>query len=75
MRGLVNTAAMKSVKRELNYTERMRRAMRGGALDSLERVREIHFRLEEIYMSAMDFDAKEAFTKKFCQRLFDLQNE
>lgn len=75
MRRFVDTAAMKSVRRELNYAERMRRAMRGGALDALERVREVHFRVEEIYMAAMDFEAKENFTKSFCERLFDLQKE
>jgi len=75
MRRFVDTASMKTVRRSLNYAERMRRAMRLGALDALERVREAHFRVEEIYMSAMDFDAKEKFTKSFCDRLFGLQKE
>ncbi|MBQ8311219.1 MAG: hypothetical protein IJX80_09445 [Clostridia bacterium] len=75
MRRFVDTVSMKTLKKSLNFTERMRRAMRQGALDSLERVREVHFRIEEIYMSAMDFDAKEQFTKNFCNRLFGLQKE
>ena len=75
MRRFVDTASMRSVRHTLNYAERMRRAMRLGALDALEHVREVHFRVEEIYMSAMDFDAKEQFTKSFCDRLFDLQKE
>lgn len=71
----VNTAAMKADRLRLNYAERMRRAMYTGALEALERVAEMHFRLEEIYVGAMDFAAKEAFTKDFCHALFDLKKE
>ena len=70
MRRFVDTAAMKSVREELRYTERMRRALRMGAVDAMERVSKLHFCLEEIYMSAMDFEKKEAFTKAFAQKLF-----
>lgn len=70
MRRFVDVASMKSVRAELNYTERMRRALRMGALDALEKVSKVHFRLEEIYMSAMDFEKKEAFTESFCKKLF-----
>lgn len=73
LRRFVNTGAMKRERERLNYAERMRRAMHTGALEALERVAEIHFRLEEIYMSAMDFEAKEKFTKSFCDSLFDLK--
>ena len=58
----------------MNYAERMRRAMLDGAIESMEQVREYHFLIEEIYVSAMDFAAKESFTKSFCERLFHLQN-
>lgn len=71
MRRFVDTAAMRSVRAELNYTERMRRAMRCGAIDALEKVSELHFRLEDVYISAMDFEAKERFTRAFCARVFD----
>ncbi len=70
MRRFVDTAAMKNVRSEVNYAERMRRALRLGAIDALEKVRETHFRLEQIYSSAMDFEKKEAFTKAFCQKVF-----
>lgn len=75
MRRFLDTASMRSVREQLNYAERMRRAMKEGALESLERVSAFHFRLEEIYMSAMDFSAKEKFTKRFCRTLFDLKKE
>ena len=74
MRRFVDTAEVKSIREVLNRTEAMRRALLKGATERLERVREAHFRLESIYMSAMDFDAKEKFTKSFCDALFDLQN-
>lgn len=70
MRRFVDTAGMRSVKGAVNYAERIRRAMLTGAVEELERAADIHFRIEEIYESAMDFPAKEEFTKVFCQRLF-----
>jgi len=73
MRRFVDTAAMKRERERLNYAERMRRALRDGAIGALERVGEIHFRLEEIYSSAMDFEQKEKFTQGFCRALFDLK--
>lgn len=71
MRRFVDTPSMKGVRRELRTIERISRALRAEALDALEKVREVHFRLEDIYSSAMDFAAKEAFTNAFCQKLFD----
>ena len=71
MRRFVDTASMKQIRRELRAIDRISRALKGEAIDALQKVREVHFRLEDIYSSAMDFSAKEAFTKAFCQRLFD----
>ena len=71
MRRFVDTASMKRIRRELRAIDRISRALKGEALDALEKVREVHFRLEDIYSNAMDFGAKEAFTKSFCQKLFE----
>lgn len=70
MRRFVDTAGMRSVKGSVNYAERVRRAMLTGAVEELDRAADIHFRIEAIYESAMDFPAKEEFTKAFCLRLF-----
>lgn len=70
MRRFIDVGAMKSVRSELLMAERMRKATRAAAVDALEKVRELHFRLEEIYMASMDFDAKERFTAAFCEKLF-----
>ncbi len=71
MRRFVDTASMKRVRRELHAVGRISRALKGETLDALEKVREVHFRLEDIYSTSMDFAAKEAFTKSFCQKLFE----
>jgi hypothetical protein len=70
MRRFVDTASMKRIRRELRATDRIGRALKGEAIDALEKVRQVHFRLEDIYSAAMDFSAKEAFTKAFCEKLF-----
>ncbi|MBQ9131781.1 MAG: hypothetical protein IJX62_04850 [Clostridia bacterium] len=74
IRRLVDTAGLNSVRKELNYAEQMRRAMLAGAVEAMDAVKDAHFRIEELYVDAMDFAAKEKFTKKFCQQLFHLQN-
>ena len=66
----VKTAEMRDVRARVNYAERLSDAMLGGALEELEEVKRAHFLLEEIYSSAMDFAKKEAYTKAFCDRLF-----
>ncbi len=71
MRRFLDPAAMRAVRSEVNFTERMRRAMKSAAIDALEKVSEIHFRLEDIYSAAMDFEKKERFTKEFCKGLFE----
>lgn len=69
-RRFVETGKMKAVRSPILYAERMRRAMLAGARDCLKEVRKVHFQIEEIYMKAMDFSAKETFTKAFCKSLF-----
>ena len=72
-RRFVDTGEMKPIKRELNRAEQMCRAMVKGAVEALARVREAHFALEALYADCMDFDAKEQFTKRFCETHLDLQ--
>lgn len=70
MRTWIDVAGMREIRLRWNHTEQLRRAMLGEAEDALARVREYHFGLEKIYSSAMDFEAKEAFTARFCRELF-----
>jgi len=73
LRRFVQVGAMKPIRGKLLFAERMRKAMRAGALEALRDVQEAHFALEACYTSAMDFAAKERFTKNFCDVLFDLK--
>jgi len=75
LRRFVQISKMRNERGELKFARRLRESMRQGALESLQRVRELHFSLEECYGSAMDFAAKENFTKSFCERLFDLKKD
>ena len=74
MRRFVDTASMREVRSEANFTGRMERAMLEGAIAALKCVKDAHFALESIYSATMNFEAKERFTKIFCRELFDLQN-
>ena len=71
MRRFVDTASMRRVRRELRACDRLSRALKAEAINALEKVKQVHFRLEDIYSAAMDFSAKEAFTKAFCEKLFE----
>lgn len=74
MRRFVDTGRMRPVRQMVNYTERLRRAMLAGAVEEMDQVRRYHFQIEQIYIAAMDFAAKEEFTKAFCESLFGLKN-
>ena len=74
-RRFVDTAGFGAVRSSYNYAHRMSESLLDGAVEALEEARGVHFALEEIYAEAMDFKAKENFTKSFCSTLFDLQNE
>lgn len=67
LRRFVRVSDMRPIRAEVGYAQRMMRAMLDGAIEELERVKEAHFELEKLYMKAMDFDAKENFTKSFCE--------
>lgn len=49
----------------LRYLSKEEDAMLHGAEMLLEKVRKLHFSTEQIYISTMDFEAKEKFTKEF----------
>ena len=70
MRRFVEVASLRPFRSKINYAEQMKRALLGGALERLQEVKTAHFAIEKIYMSAMDFPAKEAFTKAFLKKLF-----
>ena len=74
MRRFLRVGELKDVRGSVRFDQRMMDALLGETLVQMQNVRRAHFEMEQIYSSAMDFEAKENFTKKFCNRLFDLQN-
>lgn len=74
MRRFLETSRMDGIRQEATRLSRLIRAMLSSAVGAMEDVRAAHFALEEIYSAAMNFDAKETFTKIFCRELFDLQD-
>lgn len=55
---------------EVHRAERCCEKMLLGARSALSDVGNRHFELEQIYVSAMDFDAKQKFTEQFCASAF-----
>lgn len=70
MRRMTDAAALRRVRVSLGYAERTARVLLTGATDELSRASDLHFQAEALYSAAMDFPAKERFTKAFCDRLF-----
>lgn len=73
-RRFVELAEMRQAREEATAARRLAKSAMTGAVRALTEVKEAHFALESIYSAAMNFAAKENFTKIFCRELFDLQN-
>ena len=73
-RRFIDLVGMRSARTEATAAKRLARSAMTGAVRALSEVKEAHFELESIYSAAMNFAAKENFTKIFCRELFDLQN-
>ncbi len=57
--------AMQSIRKTVKSSQKLRTLMLDETLLALSDVKKTHFKLEEIYKDAMDFEAKERFTKDF----------
>ena len=75
MRRLVRREQVRASRDRIRGAARLREALLDGACDALQEVKEAHFKLEEVYAAAMDFDAKERYTKELCKRLFEGESE
>ena len=70
MKRFIDEKAIKEIRCEYRMLDRCRENAKEAAKKSLERAAKYHFALEEIYISYMDFEAKERFTEKFANLLF-----
>ncbi len=69
LRRYTDPRALREVRGELRRTVALRETLTDTALRHLASAASYHFELETIYAAAMDFQAKEAFTERFCREL------
>lgn len=69
MKRFVDKSALDKVKREFRNNLRLYEALLSSACDAFSEAGEYHFSLEKIYVSCMDFTAKESYTASFCEML------
>lgn len=70
MRRFVDGGAISKIRHSYRALARVRDNVLNLALEEFENIKKYHFILEEIYGSAMNFDAKEQFTREFCKKIF-----
>ena len=70
MKRFVDVAEARNIRNEYRLNSRLAEAFMDSALESLATAGKYHFELENIYVSCMDFGAKEVFSKNFLDNLF-----
>ncbi len=70
MKRFVDGAQISKIRQQYRSLVRVRDSILNLALEEFENIKKYHFILEEIYGSAMDFEAKEQFTREFCNKIF-----
>lgn len=71
MKRFVDGFELSKIRAQYRSIARVRDDILHLAISEFEKIRKYHFILEEIYGSAMDFEAKEQFTKEFCDKIFE----
>lgn len=70
MRRMLKNDELGGVREHLRRVEKLRGALLDEACRCMQAVADAHFALEQIYISAMDFSAKEQYTKALCSKIF-----
>lgn len=70
MRRFVDGSAISKIRQDYRTLVRVRDNILNLALEEFENIKKYHFILEDIYGAAMNFDAKEQFTREFCNKIF-----
>lgn len=70
MKRFVDGDCIGKIRQEYRALARARDNILSLALEEFENIKKYHFILEEIYGSAMNFEAKEQFTGEFCNKIF-----
>ena len=71
MKRFVYDEKLSEIKPKYRELDRARKEMLSLALKEFGDIKKHHFALEQIYGSAMDFEAKEQFTREFCNKIFE----
>lgn len=71
MKRFVDCDRINEIRQKYRAIARARDEVLQLALAEFEDIKKYHFILEEIYGSAMDFEAKERFTVEFCKKIFE----
>ena len=71
MKRFVYNDEITKIRQEYRALARVRDSVLEVALAEFEKIKKSHFLLEEIYGSAMNFCAKEQFTREFCNKIFE----
>jgi hypothetical protein len=72
MHRFIDKDALSMRRARIRFYEKCCSEMLDGALQALGDAASAHFALEEIYKSAMDFDALAAERKRICEEIADL---
>ena len=66
----IDTDGVRQMKAKLRFAARCCSSLLDGAVETLSEIKKLHFELEDIYSSAMDFRKKEEYTKRWLIKLF-----
>ena len=70
MKRFTDSSELSKIRSEYRLNRKLACAFMDSAIESLEDAGKYHFELEDIYVSCMDFEAKEDFCKNFIDNLF-----
>lgn len=71
MKRFVDGVEISRIRQKYREIARVRDDVLSLAIEEFAKIKKYHFILEEIYGSAMDFDAKEGYTTHFCNKIFE----
>jgi hypothetical protein len=72
VRRFASVDGLRAVRADLRRAVSLREDLVAAATDSFRRASDMHFKIEEIYSSAMDFDAKDKHDSDFCKKVFEI---
>lgn len=69
-RRFIGNKTLHNSKERLKLNQKITNSLLDSAVTTLAKAKEIHDKLEGYYINAMDFEALDKFTEKFCKKVF-----